>query len=416
MHFIYLVFFQLVTVNTFTIFNRILQKNIKEHHIFQKKNLESTLFKKSKEFLPIHKPSLDNRLQTLNNKLIFSELTDQNKFDLAWYVIGTPNSFSKNKLNKITIWNKNYVVWKDSENNFHALDDVCSHKSASLARGKLINDTVMCPYHGYKFNNNGTLVTVPGINFQHSCIHDVKKYKIVNKNGWIYLNTFEGTHNIVASSYNQDNFTENIFVEEEAIDNKFNPVYLNMNFKCYSRVLSENSLDVMHIGFVHTFGNSENPAPTFEDPPKLINDYPYHFKTSYLYEAGRKSMAKKVFLFNNLTIENEFILPHTTVARVKFGELISTVITFALPINMTHSELFVKTYRNFWNENDVAKLIGDQITYQMMYQTMLQDKYVVESIAENCEDGKFNMKFDKLQNTYVSLYKKLVHNKLNCTK
>lgn len=367
---------------------------------------------RSKIIEPIHKPTLDIKLQTLNNNLNYTELTEQNKFDLAWYVIGTPNSFSKNKLKKITIWNKNYVVWKDSDNNFHALDDVCSHKSASLARGKLSNDTVICPYHGYGFNSNGTLITVPGINFQHSCIHDVKKYKIINKNGWIYLNTFQD----VGASYNQDNFTETIFVEDEAIDTKFNAVYLNMNFNCYSRVLSENSLDVMHIGFVHTFGNSENPAPTLEDPPKLINDYPYHYKTSYLYKAGRKSMAKKVFLFNNLTIENEFILPHTTIARVKFGELISTVMTFALPINMTHSELFVKTYRNFWNENDIVELIGDKITYKMMYQTMLQDKYVVESIAENCEDGKFNMKFDKLQNTYVSMYKKLVHNKLNCGK
>jgi phenylpropionate dioxygenase-like ring-hydroxylating dioxygenase large terminal subunit len=365
-----------------------------------KENLESTFCKKSKNCLsiePIH-------------KLNYTELNDQNKFDLSWYVIGTPNSFSKNKLKQITIWSKNYVVWKDSENNFHALDDVCSHKSASLARGKLINDTVMCPYHGYRFNNNGTLVSVPGINFQHSCIHDVKKYKIVNKNGWLYLNTFEGTLNINAS-HNQDEYIENIFVEEEAIDKNFNPVFLNMNFNCYSRVLSENSLDVMHIGFVHTFGNSENPAPILEDPPKLINNY--HYKTSYLYEAGRKSMAKKIFLFNNLTIENEFILPHTTIARVKFGELISTVMTFALPINMTHSELFVKTYRNFWNENDIVKLIGDKITYKMMYQTMLQDKYVVESISTNCEDGKFNMKFDKLQNTYVSLYKKLIHKKYN---
>ena len=45
----------------------------------------------------------------------------------------------------------------------------------------------------------------------------------------------------------------------------------------------------------------------------------------------------------------------------------------------------------------------------MMYQTMLQDKYIVESINNNCIDGKFNMKFDKLQNTYVALYKKLIH-------
>ena len=347
---------------------------------------------------PIHKLNIEsfNKLNNLN----YSELTNQNIFDLSWYVVGTPSSFSYNKLKKITIWNKNYVVWKDLNNIFYALDDICSHKSASLSRGKLINDTVVCPYHGYQFDNNGTLVNIPGINFEHSCIHDVKKYKIVNKNGWIYLNTFE-----------DNEYLENIFVEDEALDNNFKPVFLNMNFNCYSRVLSENSLDVMHIGFVHTFGNTENPAPTLENPPKLVNDFPYHYKTSYLYEAGRKSMAKKVFLFNNLTIENEFILPHTTVARVKFGESISTVITFALPINLTHSELFVKTYRNFWNENDIIEFIGDKITYKMMHQTMLQDKYIVESIANNNEDGKFNMKFDKLQNTYVSLYKKLIHKK-----
>jgi hypothetical protein len=372
-------------------------------------------FKKIKNIIdPIHKLKIDpiyklniesfNKLniESFNklNNLNYSELTNQNIFDLSWYVIGTPSSFSYNKLKKITIWNKNYVVWKDLNNNFYALDDICSHKSASLSRGKLINDTVVCPYHGYQFDNNGTLVKIPGINFEHSCIHDVKKYKIVNKNGWVYLNTFE-----------DNEYLENIFVEDEALDNNFKPVFLNMNFNCYSRVLSENSLDVMHIGFVHTFGNTENPAPILENPPKLVNDFPYHYKTSYLYEAGRKSMAKKVFLFNNLTIENEFILPHTTVARVKFGELISTVITFALPINLTHSELFVKTYRNFWNENDIIELVGDKITYKMMHQTMLQDKYVVESIANNYEDGKFNMKFDKLQNTYVSLYKKLIHKK-----
>jgi len=350
---------------------------------------------------PIHKNNINNQLIKLNNNLNYTELNDQEKYDLSWYVIGRPNDFNKD-LKQITIWSKNYVVWKVN-NTFHALDDVCSHKSASLSRGKLINNNVMCPYHGYEFNTNGTLVKVPGLNFKHTCIHDVNKYNIIEKNGWIYLNTY----------YTNNSLTNNIFFEEETINSTFTPVYLNMDFNCFSRTLSENSLDVMHIGFVHTFGNKEKPEPYLENPPKLVNDFPYHYKTSYLYESGRKSMAKKVFLFNNLTIENEFILPHTTVARVKFGELVSTVITFALPINMTHSKLFVKTYRNFWNENDITEYIGDKITHSMMYQTMLQDKYVVESIDQNCMDGKFNMKFDKLQNTYVSLYKKLIYNKLN---
>jgi hypothetical protein len=42
--------------------------------------------------------------------------------------------------------------------------------------------------------------------------------------------------------------------------------------------------------------------------------------------------------------------------------------------------------------------------------TMLQDKAVVESIDSRFMDGKFNMKFDKLQNTYVAFYKRFVRN------
>ena len=114
-------------------------------------------------------------------------------------------------------------------------------------------------------------------------------------------------------------------------------------------------------------------------------------------------MVKKVFDIKQLQIENEFILPHTTVARVIFDPYVSTVITFALPISETKSRLFVKTYRNFWQNS-----IGDAFTENMMRTTMLQDKVVVENIDMRFMDGKFNMKYDKLQNTYKTFYKRLI--------
>ena len=328
-------------------------------------------------------------------KLNIHDLTDQDKYDLQWYVIGSPGDFVTNKPKKVTVWSKNYVVWKNNEGNYTCLDDVCSHKGASLSGGKIHENCVVCPYHGYEFNDNGTLVKVPGLNFQSSPIYDVSKYSIIEKNGWIYLNTME-------KNISNPEMEINIFEEEEFAKN-FSVVHLNMDFNCYSRILSENSLDVMHIGFVHTFGNKEHPAPTHENPPKLIS--PFHYKTTYDYESGKDSMVKKVFNINTLKIENEFILPHTTVARVIFGDYVSTVITFALPLSDNKSRLFVKTYRNFWN-NDM----GDALTRNLMYNTMLQDKVVVENIDMKYMDGKFNMKFDKLQNTYKSFYKRLVHN------
>jgi phenylpropionate dioxygenase-like ring-hydroxylating dioxygenase large terminal subunit len=332
-------------------------------------------------------------------KLNYRELTDQNKYDLQWYVIGTKADFSKNIPKKTTIWNKNYVVWRNGDNQYIGLDDVCPHKGASLSGGKVCNNHVICPYHGYEFDENGKLDKVPGISFHPSPVYDVSKYQVIEKNGWVYLNTYSDIAKIDNSTGLP--YTENIYVEPEVVRND-SAVFLDMDFNCYSRIVSENSLDVMHIGFVHTFGNSKNPAPVEVHPPKEVG--PNHFKTSYLYEAGDKSFARKIFGAKDLRIENEFILPHTTIARVIFGPFISTVITFALPINENKSKLFVKTYRNFWPNQ-----LGDMVTENWMFNTMLQDKLVIENIDSRFMEGKFNMRFDKLQNTYKTFYKRFIH-------
>jgi hypothetical protein len=120
---------------------------------------------------------------------------------------------------------------------------------------------------------------------------------------------------------------------------------------------------------------------------------------------------------NQLKIENEFILPHTTVARVIFGPFVSTIITSALPVNDTNTMLFVKTYRNYWNTLDKSFLgkmynsLGDTITRKLMTDTVNQDKGIVEGILPEFKDGRFNMKFDKLQNTYRTFYKKFIDSK-----
>jgi phenylpropionate dioxygenase-like ring-hydroxylating dioxygenase large terminal subunit len=329
-------------------------------------------------------------------KLNYKDLTEQTKYDLQWYVIGKKSDFLKNRPKKIQVWNTNYVVWRNENNSYVALDDVCPHKGASLSAGKICDNNIVCPYHGYEFNEKGTLTNVPGICFKPSPVYDVKKYNIIEKNDWVYLNTY------YVNEFSDVNITGSYIYNEPEIEQGCAVVHLDMEYKCYSRILSENSLDIMHIAFVHTFGNKARPNPTKEIPPTLIG--PNHYKSTYYYESGDDSIARKVFGVKDLIIENEFILPHTTVARVKFGDQVSTVITFALPLGDNKSRLFVKTYRNFWDNQ-----VGYAITKNTMYNTMLQDKLVVESIDRRFMDGKFNMKFDKLQNTYKSFYKRFIH-------
>ena len=323
---------------------------------------------------------------------------------INWYVVGESKSMRLNKPYKTTIWGHEYVFWKNKKEGYVAMDDRCPHRGASLSIGHLTNEnTIACPYHGYEFSKNGTLVKVPGLNFKNTPCQNVKSYPIVEKNGWIYLNI------LPSSTAN----SSEIFDEPEASDPLYSVIFIKSDFQSYARVVSENSLDIMHIGFVHTFGNRESPSPVKEIPPHQVGNNPHHYRSKYDYISGKDSMVKRLFYFPNLSIENEFVLPHTTVARVIFGEFVSTVITFATPINDTHTKLYVKTYRNFWGPSEnvptpvsnIMTYFGNAITEDMMRKTVNQDKRVIENIPMEYIQGKFNMKYDKLQNVYRSIYK-----------
>ena len=361
----------------------------------------------------------------LKNKKFISENSDITNIDndykdlysLNWYVIGEKQQFKPNRLTKITVWDKDYTVWKDSKTNtFHAIDDDCSHKGASLSGGYLNKGCVVCPYHGYEFAANGTLLKVPGLEFTNTPCKNQITYPIFERNGWIYLNRLPKLMNSYTDTNKTDAFyIDTITEEEEAGNPDFSTIFLNVNFKAYSRIVSENSLDVMHIGFVHTFGNREFPSPTHEVPPFLLKKN--HWRTEYDYLSGKQSFAKQLFGINKLKIQNEFALPHMTVARILFGPWISTIVTFATPMNITHTQLYVKTYRNFWkapvnSQNPIEKIyqtLGDYYTKKLMLETVMQDKSIVENIKLENADGKYNMKYDKLSNTYRTFYKKWVH-------
>ena len=321
--------------------------------------------------------------------------------DSSWYVVAQASELKKSQPFKATVWGKDYVLWKTDKNTYNALEDVCSHKGAALSIGHITNNRIVCPYHGYEFNHQGNLTLVPGICFRPSPIQNIPRFAVVEKHGWIYLNTRELPQFVTKEHINT--LARNIFVEPEATDPQMTPILLEQTFMTHPRIVSENSLDIMHIAFVHTFGNRAKPAPTYENPPKEVG--PHHWRTSYVYESGKDSMVSRFFKMKRIDIDNEFALPHTTIARIKFGAgFVNTVVTAACPVNERETRLFVKTYRNFFREsfyNDWFK--------SMMSDTLNQDKAVIESIQNENMDGRFNMKYDKLQNTYRSLYKKVVN-------
>jgi len=320
----------------------------------------------------------------------------QRMYDLKWYVVGVPADFSMKRPTKTTVWSKDYAVWKTGPATYTAVSNACPHRGAALSDGTITRDAcITCPYHGYHFDEDGSLVEVPGVELSKNInSYNAERFDVVEDGGWVYLNTF--SYRI----YNVSRGTLSNNLAEDAERNwNFSCITMQMDYAASPRIVTENGLDISHIGFVHSFGNRESPNPIDEVGPRQIE--PNRFQTKYRYEAGPQSMTKVLFGQDRLNVENEFVLPHQSVARIKFDRYVNTIITFATPVSHNRTRLFVKNYRNFWRN-----MVGDWFIRATMFQTMNEDRRILEQIYEEEKDGKFNMRYDKMANTYRVLYEK----------
>jgi phenylpropionate dioxygenase-like ring-hydroxylating dioxygenase large terminal subunit len=398
----------LFIINTYS-FRFNLQNNIEKRFLF------SNLFS-SDNNVQINEEKKNNLYHHFN---LFPRLEYPNeKGQLTWYPIGFSKDFGI-KPKQIMIRDTNYVVWKD-KNTYYGIRDCCSHQGSSFMLGETCKNTITCPYHGYIFDGtNGELVKIPKLQHIDSQSHNIDCFKVVEKGDIIYFNTIPIKNEEIKNKIDE----KYIFVEPEYYDNEQRCVYLEESFEHYAKFVSVNSLDICHIGFVHTFGNKKNPNPLHNSKIIQLSEIDNHYKIIYKYIAGENSLVNKVYKFDNILVENEYILPHTTVARVLFGNFSSTIITHALPISKFRTKLFVKAYRNYWSYelnntknynilyplSYLINILGDKVTQNTMYNTLKQDKSIVDNIDKKDYEsmhGKFSIVYDMFSNHYKNNYKK----------
>lgn len=102
-----------------------------------------------------------NLLYNLSNiNVVYSFNNNFNKG--GWLPVGSISSMSSEEPNLIKIVNKDWVVWKGD--GWSVQEDVCIHRKAPLSQGRIDNKCIECPYHGWQYNENGTVTSIPQSN------------------------------------------------------------------------------------------------------------------------------------------------------------------------------------------------------------------------------------------------------------
>jgi nitrite reductase/ring-hydroxylating ferredoxin subunit len=78
-----------------------------------------------------------------------------------WYAVLDSKQVKKNKLIGVTRFSEKLVFWRDESGEVYCIYDKCCHRGASLCAGKLVENHVECPFHGFQYDGSGKVVRIP---------------------------------------------------------------------------------------------------------------------------------------------------------------------------------------------------------------------------------------------------------------
>jgi phenylpropionate dioxygenase-like ring-hydroxylating dioxygenase large terminal subunit len=166
-----------------------------------------------------------------------------------WYAVLESRQVKRNKPVGVTRLGEKLVFWRDQHGQVICLRDQCRHRGAALSQGKVLNDHIQCPFHGFEYDPSGQCVLIParGENAPLPKNYTVQSYPIQEAHDFIWLWWGEPRQ-----KYPQIPWFEDLDAHwSYGRDFDLWPVH-------YSRAI-ENQLDVFHLPFVHhnTIGRGE---------------------------------------------------------------------------------------------------------------------------------------------------------------
>jgi phenylpropionate dioxygenase-like ring-hydroxylating dioxygenase large terminal subunit len=149
------------------------------------------------------------------------------------------------------------ILYRRRSGEVVALEDRCAHRFLPLSKGKIVDDTVQCGYHGMRYDGTGRCVRIPGQDHIPSKAF-VRTYPIVEryKAIWIWMGDADKADPALVPDFH--------WMDDPEWTACQGYHYVEADY----RLLNDNLLDLSHESFVHTetIGNA-----AVADSPLTVN-------------------------------------------------------------------------------------------------------------------------------------------------
>jgi vanillate O-demethylase monooxygenase subunit len=170
-----------------------------------------------------------------------------------WYVVAFGEEIQRSLL-KRTVLGQRLVLFRTLAGAPVAMDDRCAHRSFPLSAGMLDGDTVVCGYHGLRYDAAGDCIEVPS---QRTCPKGigVRTFPLVERGPFVWIWFGDG-------AADPARIPATPWLEEGEWVSSRGYFHLPANYVS----LHENLLDLTHLSYVHarSFGTPDYASAPFE--------------------------------------------------------------------------------------------------------------------------------------------------------
>ena len=280
-----------------------------------------------------------------------------------WYIIYQTKKLGKSPV-KVTLFGDEIVLFR-SHDNIVALEDRCAHRNAPLSDGHVHCGKIICPYHGWQYNDQGEVSKIPSEENQTNSLISIKKYNIVEQDGfiWITFNTDINTTPPKILNYKEKGWTSFLMITD---------------FPAPVDACLENFLDCPHATTVHNKWFRSSTSKVIEAELRINDD---GSEVEYFEEPRKKSAVWTLLNRKKAQMKHidRFIAPSTSKVDYIFSDNCHyTITSFCTPITENKTRVF--TIMNY-KAGRLSKLI--RIFFEPLSRIILkQDLRIIEKQQE----------------------------------
>lgn len=256
----------------------------------------------------------------------------------VWYGSALSQELDKGKMKSLVLAGEPVVLARNQDGSIYALRDICPHRGIPFSFGRIVNDQIECPYHGWKFNSAGVCTEIPslceGQNLDSTKIK-VKKYPVLESQGviWIYLSDKESPRSEDLAPAPPLMSALPLNVSPQVIE--------QATFKCHIDHAVIGLMDPAHGPYVHKswFWRSEKSS---HEKSKKFAPVPYGFQM-VKHQPSKNSKAYKI-LGGQPTTEITFQIPGVRVEHIQVGNRNVYSLTILSPIGPMETKVYSLLY------------------------------------------------------------------------